>query len=108
MPAGVTLVWLAVTHRAGADGYVIGGLAFIGSLVLLIVVGVFVVMVRDPSRLMLGTISGSEYHMIQQLTQGDSLSGERKETIAPRPLRPGGSLELEGVHTPIEDAGDKS
>ncbi len=56
---------------------IFGGLAF-----LMLVVGVFyIIMFRDPSSLMLGQVTGSEYVEIQRVQLGDSRAGERELPI---------------------------
>lgn len=108
VPAGVTLIWLVVTRDKGAaNGYIIAALGFIAALVAVIVIGVIVVMWRDPSRLMLGTISGREYWRIQQLTQGDNVTGERTEDIGPRRLKPGQTPAIEAAQTPDDDGDEQ-
>ena len=70
---------LAETHTlTNLIPYVLGFAAIILVLVLL---GIFVVMLTDPSKLMLGQITGSEYVEIHKLMLGDSLVGERQEAL---------------------------
>lgn len=49
-------------------------LVFGGALALLMLVGVFVVAHRDPSKLMLGQVTGTEYVEIQRLTVASNQS----------------------------------
>jgi hypothetical protein len=56
-------------------------LGFAGSVVFLLLVGVFIVTLVDPSHLMLGQITGSEYVEIRRATLGDSTRGEHVVTI---------------------------
>lgn len=57
-------------------------LGFSGLLLLLVLAGVFVVSLVDPSKLMLTQVTGSEYaHIQQQLILGDSSRGDRVETL---------------------------
>lgn len=61
-----------------------GALAFIGLLT-----GVFyIILFRDPSQLMLGQVTGSEYAEIQRVQLGDSRSGERQLPIEQRGTEP--------------------
>ncbi len=46
----------------------------------LLVIGIFIVMLRDPTKLQLGTVSSSDY-LNYQIIQGDSAAGERLELI---------------------------
>ncbi len=62
----------------GVSTYLIPWLLGFGALIVVaVLVGVFVVMLKDPSRLMLGQVSGREYAEIQQVRLGDSVRGER-------------------------------
>jgi hypothetical protein len=81
--AGVTMIVADLIHGRGINPYVTGALIFLGVLTAFVVIGVYIVMIKDPSKLMLGTITGKEYSEIQQLTQGDNVSGERIEMILP-------------------------
>jgi hypothetical protein len=56
-------------------------LGFAGAVVVLLLLGVFIVTLVDPSHLMLGQISGSEYVEIQRATLGDSTRGEHQVAI---------------------------
>ena len=86
--AMVSLVCVDLVYGRGVTPYVTAGLIFLGALTVLIVVGVFVVNITAPQKLMLGTITGSEHREIQQLTQGDNVSGERLEMILPPGIEP--------------------
>lgn len=55
-------------------------LAFIALFAIGLVVTVMRQTARDPSALMLGEITGTEYEAIRRLTLGDSSAGERVET----------------------------
>jgi hypothetical protein len=57
-----------------------------GFLVLLVGV-VILVMLRDPSRLMLGQITGSEFVQVQRMLLGDSVRGEHEEAVIVSALR---------------------
>jgi hypothetical protein len=76
----VAAVWvLAVTHTMtslipwifGA-----GAIVFVGLLITVVVINLV-----DPSKLMLGQISGIEYSEIQRARLGDSLKGEREVVL---------------------------
>jgi hypothetical protein len=56
-------------------------LGFAALLVLLLLAGVFIVTLVDPSKLMLGQITGTEYANIHRVVLGDSDSGQRLETV---------------------------
>jgi hypothetical protein len=56
-------------------------LGFAALLVLLLLTGVFIVTLIDPSKLMLGQITGTEYANIHRIVLGDSDSGQRLETV---------------------------
>jgi hypothetical protein len=58
-------------------------LAFVGLIVLLLLGGVFAVTLSNPSKLMLGQVSGTEYAEIHRAVIGDSLSGKKVITIGP-------------------------
>lgn len=49
-------------------------------------VAVVVITWKDPSRLMLGQVTGREYAAIRYITQGDDTSGERVERILGPPV----------------------
>ncbi|WP_328532970.1 hypothetical protein OG836_22495 [Micromonospora zamorensis] len=67
-------------------------LVFCAALALLLIGGVFVVTWVDPSRLMLGQVTGTEYAEIQKTVLGDSLRGERS-IVAIEKIATGESLE---------------
>lgn len=72
-------------------------LGFAGTFLLLLMLGVFIVSLRDPSRLLLTQVSGTEYVAIQtQTVLGDSLTGERVITLAVNSAQPG-SADSNGV-----------
>jgi hypothetical protein len=54
---------------------------FVGLVTLFVLVGIFVVMLVDPSKVMLTQVSGTEYVEIQRATLGDSSSGTRLEVV---------------------------
>jgi hypothetical protein len=56
-------------------------LVFVGAVIVLILLGVFAVTLKDPTKLQLGQITGREYIEAQRLTLGDSNSGEFIETL---------------------------
>jgi hypothetical protein len=60
-------------------------LIFVAALVLVVLGGVFYVMWKDPSKLQVSEMSGDEFIRFQQLTTGDSTSGEQVETVAALP-----------------------
>ena len=55
--------------------------AFVGLITVLLGVAVFVIAWKDPSKLMLGQISGHDYLAIRRLTLGDSSVGERRDVL---------------------------
>ncbi len=56
-------------------------LVFLAVLVVALIGGVFILNARDPSKLMLGQITGTEYAVINRASLGDSLTGERVEML---------------------------
>ncbi|MBI2242767.1 MAG: hypothetical protein HYU55_02010 [Nocardioides sp.] len=56
-------------------------LGFCGLMFVMIVGGVFLVSLNDPSKLQLGQVTGEEYAEIQRVALGDSSSGERVTAI---------------------------
>ncbi len=75
-------IW--AVHAADKARFIPWILAF-AALVILGTIGVVVVaMFKDPTKLMLGEMSGDEYTSYRALTLGDSLSGERIETMPAR------------------------
>jgi len=58
-------------------------LVFSGATLLGLLVAVFILTLRDPSKLMLTQVTGTEYAVIQQRIVGDSAQGERVELIGP-------------------------
>jgi hypothetical protein len=63
-------------------------LAVFLALFLFVLISVIVITVKDPSKLMLGQISGRDYAEIQKITLGDSSSGERVESVRVSHSRP--------------------
>ena len=78
-------------------------LLFCAILSVCLIAGVFIVTVLDPSRLMLGQVTGTEYAEIQKMVLGDSIRGERPvlavEGVAKSEI-------VEAVPTVITDSGD--
>lgn len=70
------LAWSRTATSAIPFVLCFGGLAF-----LLVLGSVLYINLRDPSRLMLGRVTGSEYAEIQHLRLGDSQSGEREVPV---------------------------
>jgi hypothetical protein len=56
-------------------------LGFGGVVFVLVLAGVFIVMLADPTKLMLGQVSGTEYFEGHRIRLGDSERGEHVETI---------------------------
>ncbi|GAA2082162.1 hypothetical protein GCM10009840_17810 [Pseudolysinimonas kribbensis] len=79
LAAGVAAASVMLATGEGVV-YVPWILGFCGVVFLLIVGGVFWVGKTDPSKLMLGQVTGEEYAEIQRVQLGDSSTGER---IAP-------------------------
>jgi hypothetical protein len=68
--------------RYGDLRYLIGWiLGFDGALTVLMLATVFLIVWKDPMRLMLGQITGSEFIQHRRLVMGDSTAGEEPETI---------------------------
>ena len=95
-----TVVALASTDSSGAIPYVLG---FVALITVALSIAILVITWKDPTRLMLGQITGREYAAIRrELTYGDDLSGERRATIIEGPsgttevTGDRGALELEG------------
>ena len=74
-------VWILASTgvRTGAIPWLLG---FAGAVFVALVAGVFVVTLVDPSKLMLGRVSGTEYAEIQSVRLGDSRTGERELAVA--------------------------
>ena len=53
-----------------------------GSVVVLLVIGLFVVMLLDPTKLMLGRVSGQEYMAMHRTVLGDSVYGEQVAIVS--------------------------
>lgn len=64
-------------------------LIFGGTLIVAIIVGLFVLCIVKPQRLMLGQISGTEYVAIEQRIYGDSDNGEFVGGLAVAPIPAG-------------------
>jgi hypothetical protein len=86
--------------------YLIPWVLGFGALVfVMLVAGVFVITLTDPSKLMLGQITGSEYVAIHQAVLGDSLTGERLEVIDARVASSAGEQgnSTNAVQTPTKE-----
>jgi hypothetical protein len=73
---------LARTSEFHALVYIVLGVTL--AFALGIVGSVLLIALKDPTKLMLGQVSGKEFIEYQRLTQGDSLAGEFVETVAYR------------------------
>ena len=99
-----TIVALLLTASVGASAVLASTktatwlipwvLVFIGILIVALIIGVFVINYRDPSKLMLGQITGSEYAVINSAILGDSQAGERLQLLLPQ-LIPGDVITAE-------------
>jgi hypothetical protein len=70
---------LAETHQAT---FLIPWIAgFVGAVIVLVLIGVFVLTLFDPSALMLGQVSASDYAALHRIRLGDSDIGERESTL---------------------------
>lgn len=78
--AGVVGLGGVVGRYDLSDKLVWVALAFVGVVVIVILFEVFRHLRRDPTRLMLGEMSGQEFAEYQKMTMGDSLTGEVIET----------------------------
>jgi len=76
--SGAAAVGLANTDKSGLVPYI---LVFIAVITVALGVAVLVITWKDPSRLMLGQVSGREYAAIRYIAQGDDASGERLERL---------------------------
>ena len=86
------------------------GLAFVFFVIL--VVGVFIVMLKDPTKLQLGEVSARDF-INYQLTLGDSAAGEHQEPFFDiradrRTLKLPAPLDDPSSHHTGPEAGDKS
>jgi hypothetical protein len=76
LTASIAGVWILASTSVGT--YLIPWLLiFCAILAVLLIGGVFAVTLIDPSRLMLGQVTGTEYAEIQRAVLGDSIRGER-------------------------------
>lgn len=57
-------------------------LGFSGFVFVALIAGVFIVSLKDPSKLMLTQVTGMEYAQIQTLILGDSSTGDRLEVVS--------------------------
>jgi hypothetical protein len=78
--SGSAAVILGLTTTE-SDDLIVYVLIFIAVVTLALGLAVLVITWKDPSRLMLGQITGREYAAIRHLTLGDDVSGERVATI---------------------------
>lgn len=78
---------------AGTTAACVLGAAFL--LIVAIMAGVFAIVWKDPTKLQLGQITGSEYTEAQRLTIGDDLTGERVVR------RSASGIELADPNTPL-------
>jgi hypothetical protein len=80
----VLTIWLV--ERTASLRYIVPSvlIAFL-AIFLLVLISVMVIALKDPSKLMLGQISGRDYAEIQKITLGDSSSGERVERMIVTP-----------------------
>jgi uncharacterized membrane protein len=67
-------------------------LAVFIAIFLFVLISVMIIALKDPSKLMLGQISGSDYAEIQRMTLGDSSSGERVESVVVSRVVPAASV----------------
>lgn len=99
-----TVSCVAVLASSGTDTFLIPWLVVFCAIVLVLLLsGVFIITLIDPSKLMLTQVSGADYLAIQQRTVvGDSLSGERFMTLAPSEerLTPMDPIDAELVNAP--------
>lgn len=79
----VVLATGLLVRKGGYESAVTAVLVFGGALAVLLIGAVFTLTVKDPSKLMLGQVTGTEYAEIQRVTLGDSSSGERTATLLP-------------------------
>lgn len=79
----VVLATGLLVRQGGYEGAVIAVLVFGGGLAVLLIGAVFTLTLKDPSKLMLGQVTGTEYAEIQRVTLGDSSSGERTAALLP-------------------------
>jgi hypothetical protein len=83
----ISAVWLL--ERTPSLRYLIPiALALFLMVFLFVLIIVVVITMKDPSKLMLGQISGRDYAEIQKVTLGDSSSGERVESVKVTHSRP--------------------
>lgn len=85
------------------EGLIPWVLAFAAVFTVGLVVAVITIAWKDPSRLMLGQVTATEYAAIKRLHLGDDRMGEREAVIAPDPMRGTVSREDE---SPAHSAGD--
>ena len=85
----------ALAWSGTAVGLIPWVLGFAALFLILLVAGVFVVMLRDPSKLMLTHVTGDQFLAIQsQHTLGDSLRGEHTISVLLSPRSPGAIEEV--------------
>jgi hypothetical protein len=66
----------AMAPQAKLKDVIVGILCFDGAIILIVLTGIFVLTLVDPTKLMLAQISGEEYIANRKLTMGDSNAGE--------------------------------
>lgn len=81
--ATATAIGLATTKEADLVVYV---LIFIAVITVAFGIVLLVITWKDPSRLMLGPMSGREYAALRYILQGDDSSGERIERLLGPPV----------------------
>lgn len=101
---------IAVLASTDTATYLIPWLLGFGGLVfLLLISGVFAITLRDPAKLMLGQITGTEYVAIHKAILGSSMTGEHIALV-----EEGGvsneqvPLVLDAASTEVADAADAS
>jgi hypothetical protein len=74
------LVW-TFARTPALHGLIVPVVIFVGSVVLMLLIGVFITAWIDPTILMLGQVSGEIYIQNRKLKLGDSTSGEYTEHV---------------------------
>lgn len=86
LAAGGVSVTVVTTVVGDPRGILLPVLVFIALVIVALLVIVIILNFRDPSRLMLGKVTGDEYVDIQKITLGDSNAGERPVTLVATPV----------------------
>lgn len=95
---------IAALSATSTSTYLIPGLLiFLALFVIGTAIAIMLVMLKDPSKLMLGQVSGTEYAEIQQVLLGDSSRGERVIPVAH--VEGGASA---GLTVPLSLAGEEN